>query len=122
MRIADNNTAPHLYRIAQEAINNAIVKHGKAEGIVVGLVHNDGAIKLSIKDDGVGLPKTDSKTHGIGLRVMNYRAGMIGATLTLESQRNGGTQVHCQLPVSEAGKNPAKKGKANRVSVKPAAG
>lgn len=82
VRIADNNTALHLYRIAQEAINNAI-KHGKAQKIVVELDHNGGSLTMAIKDDGVGLPKTDSKSNGIGLRVMNYRAGMIGATLAI---------------------------------------
>ena len=98
--ISDNNTALHLYRIAQEAVNNAI-KHGKAGRIVIALAHTNGTISLSIKDDGVGFPKSDSKTHGIGLRVMNYRAGMIGASLNIESQPVGGTTVTCQLPLDE---------------------
>jgi signal transduction histidine kinase len=110
VRIADNNTALHLYRIAQEAINNAI-KHGRAQNIVVALVQANANINLAIKDDGVGFPKTDSKSNGIGLRVMNYRAGMIGATLAIESQRTGGTIVHCQLPAEEASKTSASKPK-----------
>jgi signal transduction histidine kinase len=119
VRISDNNTALHLYRIAQEAINNAI-KHGKAQRIVVVLVQSPGAITLSIKDDGVGLPKTDSKSNGIGLRVMNYRAGMIGATLTIEGQRTGGTMVTCQLPTGKVQKKD-KAVKPARTGLKPAA-
>lgn len=97
VRITDNNTALHLYRIAQEAINNAI-KHGRAQQVDLSLVQSTGTITLVIKDDGVGLPKHESKSNGIGLRVMNYRAGMIGASLTIENQRAGGTMVSCQLP------------------------
>jgi PAS domain S-box-containing protein len=108
VRLSDNNTALHLYRIAQEAINNA-VKHGKARNIAVALAHTGGSLSLKIRDDGVGLPKTDHKSHGIGLRVMNYRAGMIGASLSIESPRTGGTIVSCQLPLGETGKTPAPK-------------
>jgi len=114
VRIADNNTALHLYRIAQEAINNAI-KHGKSERIVVALARNSNTISLAIKDNGVGLPrnpKAESKSNGIGLRVMNYRAGMIGASLTIEAQRTGGTVVHCQLPAPEPTKAPPAKAPA----------
>jgi PAS domain S-box-containing protein len=100
VRISDNNTALHLYRIAQEAINNAI-KHGKAQCIVVVLTRTGGSIGLTVKDNGLGFPKIDSKSNGIGLRVMNYRAGMIGASLTVGRQRDGGTVVQCQLPVGE---------------------
>lgn len=111
IRISDNNTALHLYRIAQEAINNAM-KHGKAQRIVVSLAHTGNTIVLTIKDDGVGFPKSDSKGNGIGLRVMNYRAGMIGASLSVEGQRAGGVVVTCQLPIVEAAKDvPAKPAK-----------
>jgi PAS domain S-box-containing protein len=114
VRIRDNNTALHLYRIAQEAINNAM-KHGKAQRIVIRLARLNGSVNLTVHDDGIGLPKTDSKRNGIGLRVMNYRAGMIGATLSVESPNSGGTLVTCQMPTGEAPKNPpTKAGKAMR--------
>lgn len=118
-RVGDNNTALHLYRIAQEAINNA-VKHGKAQRIVVSLVRAGNAVSLTVRDDGVGLP-TENKSNGIGLRVMNYRAGMIGAALTVGNQRAGGTIVHCQLPsspemVKPARKTPVAKGARARVA------
>ena len=57
VRIGDNNTALHLYRIAQEAINNAI-KHGKSQRIVVALARAANTISLAISDDGMGLPKS----------------------------------------------------------------
>jgi PAS domain S-box-containing protein len=106
VRLSDNNTALHLYRIAQEAVNNA-VKHGKAQHIVIALNRTGNSLSLEIRDDGIGLPKTDHKSHGIGLRVMNYRAGMIGASLSIESRRSGGTAVSCQVPLGEAGKTRA---------------
>lgn len=103
VRILDNNSALHLYRIAQEAINNSI-KHGKAQRIMVALERLNQTINLTIKDDGVGFPKIETRSNGIGLRVMNYRAGMIGATLTIDSQRAGGTVVSCQLQTGAAEK------------------
>jgi PAS domain S-box-containing protein len=121
VRISDNNTALHLYRIAQEAINNA-VKHGKAQQIGLVLAKTAGAISLTIRDDGVGFPKTDSRSNGIGLRVMNYRAGMIGATLSIQGHRGGGTLVSCQLPGLEAAIPPAlppKAAKRRRAAARP---
>jgi PAS domain S-box-containing protein len=115
VRITDNNTALHLYRIAQEAINNAI-KHGKAQRIVVELEHTPGSITLAVSDDGVGLPKSETKSNGIGLRVMNYRAGMIGATLAISNQRSGGTLVHCHLPLGNENSHKAKAGKAAKLT------
>jgi PAS domain S-box-containing protein len=107
-RVPDNNAALHLYRIAQEAINNAI-KHGKAQRIVVSLGRSNGAVRLTIKDNGAGFPKNEVKSNGIGLRVMNYRAGMIGASLSVESQPASGTRVSCQLQKDDAVRNPSAK-------------
>jgi PAS domain S-box-containing protein len=117
VRIPDNNTALHLYRIAQEAINNAI-KHGKAQRIVIRLLRGGGSVSLSVKDDGVGLPKNDTKRNGIGLRVMNYRAGMIGASLSIESPQAGGTLVSCHVQNGEPSKGPASKATKNPRAVR----
>jgi len=95
--IYDNANAVHLYRIPQEAVNNAI-KHGKATELVITLHPTNEAMNLAIKDNGSGLPKSFSRTAGMGLRVMNYRAGMIGATINLESEARGGTLVSCSMP------------------------
>jgi signal transduction histidine kinase len=108
VRISDNNTALHLYRIAQEAINNA-VKHGKAQRIVVALRLSGNTTSLTIRDNGIGFAKTDHKSNGIGLRVMNYRAGMIGAALSVDSDQSGGTVVTCQVQTGEATKNSTSK-------------
>jgi PAS domain S-box-containing protein len=125
VRIVDNNAALHLYRIAQEAINNA-VKHGKAQRIVIALTRLGSTTSLAIRDNGIGFPKTDHKGNGIGLRVMNYRAGMIGAALTVEGQQGGGTVVSCQLQTGESAKGaatkPSKPTKAMRTPLKPVAG
>jgi PAS domain S-box-containing protein len=125
VRISDNNAALHLYRIAQEAINNAI-KHGKAQRVVVHLKASNGIMSLTITDDGIGISKSENKSNGIGLRVMNYRAGMIGAALNIESQRTGGTVVTCHLPNAELGKveptsKPKKNPRTTRPATKPAA-
>ena len=67
--IHDTATAGHLYRIAQEAVGNAI-KHGKAKNILIRLEVGEEGIVLSIKDDGTGLPEMLPKNRGIGLRIM----------------------------------------------------
>jgi DNA-binding CsgD family transcriptional regulator len=80
--VRDHASATHLYRIAQEAINNA-VKHGKARQIAVGLAAQSDQASLTVTDDGCGLVAKPEKTSGMGLRIMKYRAGMIGATLEI---------------------------------------
>jgi PAS domain S-box-containing protein len=138
MLVNDNTAATHLYRIAQEAINNAI-KHGKATRILIRLepkpgeadtsgeskmvgarglvsptlscpVHHGeaatapggsrkstvmGEAELSVTDNGVGLPKKTTATGGMGLQIMKYRAGMIGASLQIGPAARKGTAVVC---------------------------
>lgn len=85
--------AGHLFRIAQEAVNNAM-KHSRAQTIVIGLVRADGALELSVRDDGRGLPK--SRSHGMGLHVMKHRASVIGAELLIESKPGKGVVILCR--------------------------
>ncbi len=87
----------HLYRITQEAITNAI-KHGKARRINIGLETIAGAIVLTIVDDGLGLPQDFRTNQGMGLRIMAYRANMIGAAFQIERLSQSGTRVSCRLP------------------------
>lgn len=97
--IAKPFVAGHLYRIAQEAVNNAI-KHARAREIAVRLVETDEALVLEIADDGAGLPKTPARTperRGLGLGVMQHRAWAIGAELTIASRRGEGVTVTCRL-------------------------
>jgi len=84
----------HLFRLAQEAINNS-VKHGKAKRVTVSLIRAGDKALLSITDDGVGFGNEGPKVGGLGLRIMNYRAQKIGATLEISAGPTGGTVVNC---------------------------
>ncbi|HWX19498.1 MAG TPA: response regulator [Candidatus Binatia bacterium] len=91
--------ATHLYRIAQEAVSNAI-KHGQAAEVVIRLESARGRTRLSITDNGRGFPKTPPKQPGMGLHIMQYRAGLIGGSLALQKNPAGGTIVVCTVPAS----------------------
>jgi PAS domain S-box-containing protein len=86
----------HLYRIAQEAIGNAI-KHAQATSIAVSLKQSDGEITLTIRDNGHGFRNGRRVIEGMGLRIMEYRAEMIGAMLRVDSTVGKGTTVACRL-------------------------
>jgi PAS domain S-box-containing protein len=93
--IRNHQHATHLFRITQEAVNNA-VKHGDAEHVVISLKPEGGKIKLAVTDDGRGftLPP-DKKNTGMGLHIMKYRAGMADAVLDVHSVPGKGTIVTC---------------------------
>lgn len=95
--IRDPATAIHLYRIAQEAISNAI-RHGHAMDITIQLAKIEAGTVLEVCDDGVGLPDPLPEGHGMGLRIMAYRAAMIHGTLAVRRGAAGGTEVTCILP------------------------
>jgi PAS domain S-box-containing protein len=99
VRIDDLDVAQHLYRIAQEAVGNAI-KHGKATRIDLELVRNGSRLVLGIKDDGLGLSKSAGRKKGMGLRIMQYRAGVISGSLVVQKQPGSGTAVVCSVPDS----------------------
>lgn len=86
----------HLYRIAQEAISNA-VKHSRAANIALHYRCNGKTIKLEVLDDGVGLAP-NPRPAGIGLRNMRYRAHMINGRLDVERREAGGTRIACSCP------------------------
>jgi signal transduction histidine kinase len=90
----DEQTAIHLYRIAQEAINNA-TRHGRAQNILIFLEAADHSISLRVLDDGVGVPEFCSE--GVGLRIMRYRAQSIGGEVTIERRNGTGTTVSCTV-------------------------
>jgi len=93
--VEHNLVATHLYRIAQEAVSNA-ARHGRAKTIVVALSSTPNETRLSITDDGCGFPAPADRSGGMGLRIMQYRAEMIGAVLTI-AIKGGGTSVACVL-------------------------
>jgi signal transduction histidine kinase len=88
--------ATHLYRIAQEALTNA-VKHSKAARIVL-RIEADADVTLSVCDNGAGLPENRTGGRGMGFRIMAYRASVIGATFDVSRGPAGGTRVTCKLP------------------------
>lgn len=88
--------ALHIYRIAEEAVGNA-VRHAKAKSITIELAIADKRAILAISDDGRGFNKR-LKTRGMGMRNMQYRANTIGARLTIEAREGGGSCVRCTLP------------------------
>jgi signal transduction histidine kinase len=98
LTIPDEKTVMHLFRIAQEAIRNA-VNHAAASHIKVSLALQDKMLRLMIEDDGKGLSSSDSREKGLGLRIMAYRAGLIGGELKTETPRDGGTCIVCLVPL-----------------------
>jgi signal transduction histidine kinase len=102
----DNAVALHLYYIALEAVANA-AKHGKAKDICVSLIPVRSRYVLSVEDNGVGFSVADISKSGMGLRIMQYRARVIGATLDIRSKPGGGTAITCwfasALPTSASG-------------------
>ena len=91
---SDRTVATHLYRIAQEAINNAI-KHGKAREITLRLRRDASSAQLVVSDNGLGFSRAPANNGGMGLQIMKYRAGMIGATLDIRPANGQGTAVVC---------------------------
>lgn len=92
----DNTTATHLYRIAQEAVTNA-VKHADCTRVDLDLTSADGVVALSITDDGRGMTSPAGSSAGMGLRTMRYRADMIGGDLSISPASPHGTVITCLL-------------------------
>jgi signal transduction histidine kinase len=94
--IADNQTAMHLYRMSQEAVTNA-VKHGKPKNIIIRLGVEGDLATLRVIDDGTGFAPSAENVSGTGLRIMRYRADLIGAQLDITPARPHGTVVTCSV-------------------------
>jgi two-component system, LuxR family, sensor kinase FixL len=89
----------HLYRIAQEALSNAL-RHAHAHSIQVSLDVEREHVRLEIRDDGEGVADSGSKSPGLGLRTMRYRASLIGARLEIAHFAPRGTRIVCDCPQS----------------------
>ena len=98
----DNTAATHLYRISQEAVSNA-VKHGRASKVTIRLASGEEQIRLRIQDNGVGMPDVLPENRGMGVRIMQHRAHMIGGTLEIRRAASGGTVIVCTVPGRRAG-------------------
>jgi signal transduction histidine kinase len=99
--VRDNTQAVHLFRIAQEALSNAL-KHGHAKSIVIALESGDEACSLRVSDDGVGFVPSNGERNGMGLSIMRYRASMIAGRLEIQPNSPSGTVVICTVGKSAA--------------------
>jgi PAS domain S-box-containing protein len=95
--LGDSLTATHLYHIVQEATNNAL-RHGQPKRIDIYLQARLNALILTISDDGVGMPADANRQPGVGLRLMQYRANLIGGVLQISPAGEKGTLVTCTVP------------------------
>jgi PAS domain S-box-containing protein len=107
--------ANHLYRIAQEAVRNA-VRHGQARTIRLHLATTRAKVSLAITDDGIGLPGQAMDATGMGLKIMRYRARMLGGEVHFERAEPTGTRVICECPIETDA--PATRAKTPRRSAK----
>lgn len=98
--IHNEEVVMHIFRIAQEAIQNA-VKHGVPSHINVGLKRTGDVVQLTVEDDGNGFASNGKPAKGLGLRIMAYRAGIIGGDLKVDSRPPGGTRVVCTIPAEK---------------------
>ena len=101
VKVSDNTSAMHLYRIVQEALNNAI-KHADASSIEVGMAIEGNRGCLLVRDNGKGLDKASEKSAGLGLRIMRHRCGLIDAELQINTSYVEGTEIKCYFPIENS--------------------
>ena len=93
----DEVAGNHLYRIAQEAVANAI-RHGRARRVAIAFCSAPGVVTLAVEDDGGGMPAGGAATEGFGLRSMRYRAEALEGSLVVGPGEDGGTRVLVRCP------------------------
>jgi signal transduction histidine kinase len=104
--VTDNILSIHLFRIAQEALSNAL-KHGHAKSVVIALEVSDGAWSLRVSDDGVGFNPLPGERKGMGLKIMRYRARMISGKFEIQPNSPSGTVVVCTIEKGSVASMPA---------------
>ena len=97
VEINDTDVATHLYRIAQEALSNAM-RHANAKRVTVSVIRDEDSLQISVADDGCGSSK-EPRADGMGWRTMRYRAKLIGAEIEVDMRPSGGTTVRCSIPM-----------------------
>lgn len=97
----DEVAGTHLYRIAQEALNNA-VRHGQPSSVTLRLASSPDTITLEVLDDGCGTDGRSGAEDGMGLQSMAFRAASLHGTFSVQSRPEGGTQVLVKLPRSRS--------------------
>lgn len=111
--VPDTVLAGHLFRIAQEALNNA-VKHARPRAITITLRNDKRRFVLIVTDDGKGIGPLSPNRRGLGRRTMQYRASLVGGKLDIASRRRRGTQVSCTVPLPTEAKTKSKTRRAPR--------
>lgn len=109
--------ANHLYRIAQEAVRNA-AKHGEARTIRLHLHSARAKVRLTVTDDGTGMPPHAEETSGMGLKIMRYRARMLGGEVRFERATPNGTRIVCECPIEPGAADTPRERKPRRKSVR----
>lgn len=99
VHVRDGAIVTQLYRIAQEAVTNAM-KHAQAHNVKINLVENASCVVLSVTDDGVGLPRPLPQGGGLGLRLMAHGAALVGGDFQVSRNGDGGTTVTCKVNVA----------------------
>jgi len=110
------NVTLQLYKIAQEAVSNAI-KHGKATQVSIGVVCDETHLTMTIKNNGLPFVAPSGTSTRMGLRIMHYRANTIDAELDIQALGNSGTAVTCQLPIKSKALRSLANGPSRRVKV-----
>ena len=98
----DEAAATHLYRIAQEALTN-VMRHSDASEVTIQLATAGDALQLKVSDNGRGFRKASSEGDGLGLKIMRYRAQVLGGDLAIEAGPEGGASVCCTCPLARFG-------------------
>jgi PAS domain S-box-containing protein len=93
----EDGAATHLYRIAQEAFTNAI-RHGRVTQVTIELATAEGTLTLSVQDNGRGFDERNASNNGMGMKLMRYRAQMLGGDVTIANNTGGGVVVRCACP------------------------
>src|SRR5262249_47141104 len=93
----DNTKVVHAYRIAQEAVANAL-KHGKAKTVTINLLRRGEIFVLKIINDETGFPEIPGGNRGMGLNIMVYRARVLGGSLNIRPGEKSGTVVEAVFP------------------------
>lgn len=99
IRVENSAQANHLYRIAQEAVNNSI-KHSDCSHITASLEQKDNSLVLKVLDNGIGYKQEAARVGGLGLHSMDYRARAMNGNLRIRGRKEGGTEVLCIVPIS----------------------
>ncbi|MBI2922721.1 MAG: GAF domain-containing protein [Planctomycetes bacterium] len=95
-RLKNALVATQIFRIAQEAVNNAVL-HAQATRVEVEMAARDGIVSLEIRDDGKGIREADLRKERAGVRIMRYRTGLLGGTFSIGPRKPAGTSVLCEI-------------------------